>query len=269
MRSSTSVLTALVLSAVLAVACGGGDDVAPAASAPPAVTPPPPIAPANADITLLMMGNSHTSVNGLPETLATMIRTARPGKTVAGVVAPGGLFLEERVSHAPTLALLRGQRWTFVILQAQKYSTSGQFSYSTTEAEALIRMSRLQGAVPVMFPEWPRRGVAETDRIYDLHLSIAAKEPACVAPIGQAWDRALARHPSLVLHDADGNHSAPAGAYLTALILYATVTGNAPLDVPDLPIGGVDSATQTQLRAIASETVNAISPRIGCPNEVL
>ena len=132
-RSSTSILTALVLSAVLAVACGGGaDDIAPAASAPPPVTPAPPVAPTNADITLLMMGNSHTSVNGLPETLATMIRTARPGKTVAAAVAPGSLFLEERVSHAPTLTLLRGHRWTFVILQAQKYSTSGQFSYSTT-----------------------------------------------------------------------------------------------------------------------------------------
>ena len=32
----------------------------------------------NADITLLMMGNSHTSVNGLPETLATMIRKPAP-----------------------------------------------------------------------------------------------------------------------------------------------------------------------------------------------
>jgi hypothetical protein len=120
-----------------------------------------------------------------------------------------------------------------------------------------------------MFPEWPRLGVAETARIYDLHMSIAVKEPACVAPIGQAWDRALAGYPSLVLHAADGNHSAPAGAYLTALILYAMVTGNASVDVSDLPIVGVDSTTQAQLRAVASETINAISPRIGCPNDTL
>ena len=177
------------------------------------------------------------------------------------------MFLEERVGNAPTMALMRGQRWTFVILQAQKYSTSGQFSYSTTEAEELIRISRQQGALPVMFPEWPRRGVAETARIYDLHTSIAAKEPACVAPIGQAWDNARARYPSITLHHIDGNHSAPAGAYLTALILYATLTGNSPIGVPDLPVAGVDSGTQSQLRTIAAETVNAISPRIGCPND--
>lgn len=262
---------ALGMSALLLAGCGGGgeNNVAPAASPVPAPLPPstPPVATANADISLLMMGNSHTSANDLPETLAAMVRSARPGRTVGVAVAPGIMFLEERVAHAATLALLRGQRWTFVILQAQKYSSSGQFSYSTTEAEELIRSSRQQGAVPVLFPEWPRRGVAETARIYDLHTSIASREPACVAPIGQAWDRALARYPAVVLHHIDGNHSAPAGAYLTALILYATLTGNSPLGVPDLPVAGVDSGTQGQLRTIAAETVNAISPRIGCPND--
>ena len=42
---------------------------------------------------------------------------------------------------------------------------------------------------------------------------------ACVAPIGQAWDLSLARHPSLILHASDGNHSAPAGAFLAALLI--------------------------------------------------
>ena len=273
MRILTQVLQALGFSALLLAGCGGGGGNDPAPAATPIPAPPTPTTPAvataNADISLLMMGNSHTSVNDLPETLAAMVRTARPGKTVAVAVAPGYMFLEERIGNAATVALMRGQRWTFVILQAQKYSTSGQFSYSTAEAEELIRISRQQGAVPVMFPEWPRRGVAETARIYDLHTSIAAKEPACVAPIGQAWDQALARYPSIVLHHIDGNHSAPAGAYLTALILYATLTGNSPTGVPDLPVAGVDSGTQGQLRAIAAETVNAVSPRIGCPNDAI
>ena len=80
-------------------------------------------------------------------------------------------------------------------------------TYSTAEAVQLIRISREQRAVPVMFPEWPRRDVDETQRIYDLHASIAQSEPACVAPIGQAWDLALARDPTLTLHASDGNHS--------------------------------------------------------------
>ncbi len=115
--------------------------------------------------------------------------------------------------------LLRGQDWSFVILQAQKYSTSGQFVYSTDEAKELVRISRVQHAVPIMFPEWPRKDIDETQRIFDLHVSIAQSEPACVAPIPQAFDLALARDPTLTLHASDGNHSAPAGAFLAALVL--------------------------------------------------
>ena len=139
MRISTQLFKTLGLSALLLAGCGGGggENDAPAAAAPIPAAPAPttaPVATANADISLLMMGNSHTSVNDLPETLAAMVRIARPGRTVAVAVAPGYMFLEERVGNAPTMALMRGQRWTSVILQAQKYSTSGQFSYSTAEA---------------------------------------------------------------------------------------------------------------------------------------
>jgi hypothetical protein len=179
------------------------------------------------------------------------------------------MFLDERVRDAASMNLLRSQNWSFVILQAQKYSTSGQFEYSTDEAKQLIRTSREQHAVPVMFPEWPRRGVEETQRIYDLHVSIAQAEPACVAPIGQAWDLALARDPTLTLHASDGNHSAPAGAFLAALVLYATITGQSPLDMPSLSQYPIDASLQATLRGIAAETVQTVPPRMWCPADVV
>jgi hypothetical protein len=171
------------------------------------------------------------------------------------------------VHDAPSMTLLNSQNWSFVILQAQKYSTSGQFNYSTEEAKELIRTSRVRHAVPVMFPEWPQRNVDETQRIYDLHVSIAQAEPACVAPVGQAWDLALARDPTLTLHAADGNHSAPAGAFLAALVLYATITGSSPLDLPNFPQYPVNAGVQTTLRAIAAETVQTVPPRMWCSGD--
>ena len=223
--------------------------------------------PASADVSLLFMGNSHTSSNNLIGMVVAMITIGRPQKSIAAVEAPGWMFLEERLNDRPSRDLLASQNWSFVILQAQKYSTSGQFSYSTAEAKELIRLARGRAAVPVLFPEWPRRDIAETQRIYDLHVSIAQVEPACVAPIGQAWDLALARQPSLTLHATDGNHSAPAGAFLTALVIYATITGLSPLDLPQLPQFDVDAATQTTLRGVADETVRMISPRLWCPSD--
>lgn len=242
-------------------ACGGGDTQrGGTTSGPPSAT---------ADISLLFMGNSHTSVNNLSKMVADMVRAGKPGRSVASVEAPDWMFLEERVHDKPSIDLLNSQNWSFVILQAQKYSLSGQFNYSTEEAKELIRMSRAKHAVPIMFPEWPQRNVDETQRIYDLHVSIAQAEPACVAPIGQAWDLALSRNPGLTLHDSDGNHSAPAGAFLAALVLYATITGLSPLDLPNLPQYPVGSAVQAELRGIAAETVQTVPPRQWCPSDAV
>jgi hypothetical protein len=244
-------------------ACSGGSGGSAAPSSSQA-TPS-----TQAEITLLFMGNSHTDFHNVPGTVAALVRAVRPGRTVAATQAPGYLFLEDRLNDPATLALLNGQRWSAVVLQAQKYSSSGQFSYSTAEAEELVRITRRQGAQPVMFPEWPRRGIAETRRIYDLHVAIARVAPACVAPIGQAWDVAAQRAPDLVLHDADGNHAAPAGAYLAAVVLAATLTGATPTDFPAIPLPSVNPATQQRLNAAAAEALTAAPPRTHCPGDPL
>jgi hypothetical protein len=236
--------------------CGGGGGGSSSQAPPPAMA---------ADFKLLFMGNSHTSVNNLPGMVAAMVRAGLPGKTVKYVEAPGWMFLEERAADAASLALLRDPGWSFVVLQAQKYSSSGLFEYSIDGAVELVHMARVDKAVPILFPEWPRRGVPETQRIYDLHVSIARREPACVAPIPQAWDLALARYPTLVLHDADGNHSAPAGAFLAALILATTMTGVPPGHLPSLAGLGVDDDVQARLRGVAAETVLVYPPRQWCP----
>jgi hypothetical protein len=259
--SIRNVCAALIL---LLAACGGGSGDSPPEVAPPAAQTPPVI---TADISLLFMGNSHTAANQLTTMVADMVRSGNPGKTVASVETPGSMFLEDRLHDTTSVALLRSQTWSFVIFQAQKYSTSGRFEYSTEEAKELIRISRQQRAVPVMFPEWPRRDVDETARIYDVHTSIAQVESACVAPIGQAWDLALARDPTLPLHAADGNHALPAGTFLAALVLYATITGQSPLNLPQLPQFPVDASLQLTLRGIAAETVQTVPPRMWCPGD--
>ncbi len=257
-----SIFTALLI-AVFAGGCGSGSS----GGANTSAGTDPPIVPTAADFSLLFMGNSHTSVNNVPAMVAAMVRAGKSGKSVVAVEAPGSMFLDQRVKDTATLNLLRSQNWSYVVLQAQQYSSSGQFTYSTAEAEELVRLSRRQNAVPVMFPEWPRQGINETQRIFDLHVSIARNEPACVPPIPQSWDLALARYPTLTLHAADGNHSAPAGAFLAALVLYATITGQPPSGLPALTQFDVDADTQAKLRAVATETVQTISPRLYCPND--
>ena len=237
-------------------ACGGGSP-----SGETALEPQP--VPAAA-ISVLMMGNSHTLANQLPKQLEDLLRAGSPGKTVSVVVAPGSMFLDERLADRPSMDLLRSRQWTAVVLQAQKYSSSGMYSYSTAEAQTLVRETRAVKALPVLFPEWARRGVPETETIYALHVSIARHQPACVAPVGQAWDLAQARMPTLSLHASDGNHSNAAGANLAALMLYATITGKSPSGLPALG-NGVSAAVQEQLSTVAADTALAVAPRQHCP----
>ena len=196
-----------------------------------------------------------------------MLQAARPGKTVAVTVAPDSFFLEEHLLSPKTVQLLEEQTWSAVILQAQKYSTSGLNSYSTQEAETMVRMARQSKALPVMFPEWPRRGVAETERIYNLHVSIAQKEPACVAPMGQVWELALQRHPELVLYAGDGNHAAAAGAHLSALVLLASLTGEFSISLPTVAPSDIPASVQAQLKQVVADTLQSFDARKYCPGD--
>ena len=245
------------LALAFVAACGGGGGGGSSA--------PPPTFTGMGDINLLFMGNSHTLNNDVPEMVGEMVRAARPGKVVANVTAPGSLFLGERATDQPTLTLMRARHWDFIVLQAQEYSTSGQFMYPTDGAEALVRLANELNAVPILFPEWPRFGIDESQRIYALHVSIAQKQPACVAPIPQAFDLARVRTPDIGLHSPDGNHSSPAGAFLASLVIANTMTLLPPDRLPYLPAIPVNAATQEHLRAVAAESLGANPSRLLCP----
>jgi hypothetical protein len=245
--------------------CGGGGGGS-SGSAPPA---PPQTSVADAEVKLLFMGNSHTGVNNVPDLVAQMVRAARPGHTAAAAEAPEWLFLGDRATDPVSLQLLRSQPWSFVVLQAQEYSSSGQFTYPTDGAEALVRMASEQHAVPILFPEWPRRGINESQRIYGLHASIAQKQAACVAPIPQAFDVAIVRTPDINLWADDGNHSSLQGAFLASLVIATTMTLVAPDQLPYLPSVGLDSMVQQRLRTVAAEAIAANPPRLLCPNALV
>ncbi|WP_196137189.1 hypothetical protein [Aliikangiella sp. G2MR2-5] len=229
----------------------GSDSGYDMASAPPA------------DFELLFIGNSHSEVNNLPGLVVKLIETGEKDKSALSFNAPGWKFLDERVGDGVTQESIEARNWTHIILQAQKYSTSGLYSYPTDAAEMWIRQIKMRGAIPILFPEWPRKGDTEEGmRIHQLHLSISATEPACVAPVGLVWNEVIARHPDISLHDSDGNHSNPKGALLTAYVFYEVITGKEARNLPDLDGVGASAEEQSIFRNIASEVIANNPP---CP----
>jgi hypothetical protein len=202
---------------------------------------------------VLLIGNSHAS--GLYPVLATLLALGQPDKPVDIQLASGGGFLADRVTDGVTHQDLEREPWTHVILQGQKYSTTGSFSYPTDAAEYWIRGSKQQGATPIMFPEHPREGNTwEGQTLWELHRRIAVRENTCVAPVGMVWDEVGFRAPTLVLHQSDGNHASTTGLVLTALVFYPIITGQPVESLPGLSEFGIDAATEQ----IMKETVSSV-----------
>lgn len=212
-------------------------------------------------LTILMIGNSHTAVNNVPAILSTILDQSPEATSNHTRRALKSLFLYQHIEDETTLATFNERHWDFVVLQAQRYSQSQVIQYPTDAAESFINMTRNQNGQAILFPEWARFGVNETNYIHNLHQSIAQISPACVAPIGKAWEMSLALDPEIQLHANDGNHANFSGGYLTALVLYETITGN-PADLlgyielePEIP-----SNVQAYLQTIATQAISENPP---------
>ena len=207
---------------------------------------------------LLFIGNSHSRVGGLPELVAILIRTGLPGKTANATAAPGLRFLSDRLGDGVTEPLLFSRPWTHVVLQGQKYSSSGSYDYPTDAAEVWIRLVKQQNARPILFPEWARKGNADEGiSIHNLHVGISSRESACVAPIGLAWEESITRYPVLDLYAPDENHSNLNGALLSAYVFYELFTGQLADDLPYIPEIDVSASIQQDLKKVASFVVAA------------
>jgi hypothetical protein len=214
------------------------------------------VSPANVfanDYAVIMLGNSHTTKNKLPKILETLLANDGKGATAEVKASRHWRFLDERLDDGTSQKLLESEQWTHVVLQAQKYSSSGRYFYPTDAAEEWIRRAKAQDAAPILFPEWARRGnTEEGPRLQTLHEEIAAREAACVAPVGVAWEIVRESNPDLVLHHPDGNHSNKNGAHLTAYVLYEAVSQKAASDLPDIAALKIDAELQSLFKNAAS-----------------
>ena len=208
---------------------------------------------------VLLMGNSHAA--GVAPVLEQLLVLGQPGKSIDVQLSPSSTFLADRVNDGRSEEKLESQPWTHVILQGQKYSSTGSSTYPTTAAEYWIRGSKEQGATPIMFPEHPRKGNNwEGQTLWELHTGIAARENTCVAPVGLVWDEVIFRDPSLILHQPDGNHAAGTGLLLTALVFYQIITGQPVESLPELTVFDVDAATGQIMKESVSSVLFDYTP---------
>ena len=195
-----------------------------------AAAPPKPVRtspPAENDFIALILGNSHIGGGAPFPQLMTMIK-ARPNMDEVEYQPLSGPFLDFLESAAQTPSLFEPFPPQYVILQGQKYSTSGRNEYPIDAAIRMVEQFNRRGCRVLLMPEWRTEGnVGEAQRVSKIYERIADEAklerpdvPVEVVPVGLVWDRVLDEMPELELYAGDGNHAGNQGGYLTALTFY-------------------------------------------------
>jgi hypothetical protein len=134
-------------------------------------------------------------------------------------------------------------------------------------AKTWVDFFKKQGIQVVVFYPWGSAvdAITEKERLDRMVHQLGWQEDLAIVPVGPAWQAALNSRPDLKLYANDGIHPSALGVYLSACVLYASITGESPLDNPvytsigfDAPdeIVKLDGDTIQFLQTIAWETVN-------------
>ena len=179
---------------------------------------------------ILFIGNSYTGRNDLPGMLSRLAASAippRPLETEKSLL--NGMALKTHWDRGDALKLLEGSPWGYVSLQEQSTlpfkNPARMHEYVRRFDEAI----KAHGARTVLYLTWARQDTPERQaEITEAYMSIGRELGATVVPAGVAWQKVLADHPQIVLHDADKSHPSPMGTYLAACVFYATLFGESP-----------------------------------------
>lgn len=217
------------------------------------------------DATVLFVGNSYTSSNGLPDVVREMAASSGQDLEVA-VQAPGGWWLKDHAGSDDTLSAIADGEFDYVVLQEQSMVPAVRDladGESRPAAVSLANEAAQTGAAVVLFMTWGHRnGSSEVGHssyesmqvaIANTYGRLSAATTAETAPVGAAWWIALHERPDIGLYQPDGSHPSAAGSYLAAAVIAGTLTGADPIEFDH--DGGLDSDVAAALRQFASRAL--------------
>jgi hypothetical protein len=126
------------------------------------------------------------------------------------------------------------------------------FEFAKKHSDTLRR----NGVEPMFLMTWAYQDKPEmTQGLADAYTEAGRLNRAHVIPAGLAFARSIAKRPDLNLYVADKRHPSPAGSYLTAATIVASVYGVSPVGATFT--AGLDPAVARHLQETALETVQA------------
>ena len=219
---------------------------------------------ADGPMRVLFIGNSYTYCNDLPGVLIRLAAAADPPLAVeAEHVTKGGWSLQQHWADGIAIEEIRRGGWDVVVLQDKSTGPVDWPGPVSMKAHARKFHAEIEkiGARTVFYMTWARQHKPEMiEPLAACYGEIAEELGAVAAPVGRAWQRALAQRPGLVLHVADRSHPNQLGSYLAACVFYATLTGRDPRGLPNGGLAAVSDEDAAFLQQVAWETVTAPEP---------
>ena len=175
---------------------------------------------------ILFIGNSHTYLHYMPRLLSSLAKGR--GHAISTQQSIGeGASLAWHWNRPETSQLIMEGDWTHVVLQERSRGSIEDRSSMHCHARRLDQRIGETVARTVFFMTWAARGrERDQDTIARAYQDIAHECRAMLAPVGKAWELALARHNGPDLYHRDGRHASKAGAYLSACVFYALLCGD-------------------------------------------
>lgn len=115
-------------------------------------------------------------------------------------------------------------------------------------------LAKEHGARTILFMTWAYADRPEmTSALAEAYTRAGNESGALVVPVGLAFAAARAKDSTVRLHEPDNRHPSPAGSYLAACVVLASVYGKSP--VGNRYTAGLDARTAAFLQSVAAETV--------------
>ena len=210
---------------------------------------------------ILILGNSRTSFNDMPDMVRAMADSAHdPQKLEITLDAPGGASFEILWNDGATQRLLK-QHWDDVILQGESRAQSSDdlaHSFQTYGADLIDAVHPASGHARLVV-NWAYASSAWSDgdpdgsgraelkrEIRAATAALGERTGAHLVDVAELWSAVERDHPEIAL-TVDGNHPSLAGSYLFALALYGDLSGRDVGSVTYAP-SGLDPSVVARLR---------------------
>ena len=214
-----------------------------------------PHAARSADLRVLFIGNSLTSFNDLPQMVEAIAEAGGKGRIRTHSVTANNFSLEDHWNGGPARDTIGRGRWDWVVLQQGPSSVE-------VNRDSLRLLTRMFAdditaahALPALFSAWPAESRrVDFPRAIESYELAAADVSGLLLPVARGWQEVWTRDATVRLY-ADGLHPSVEGAYVSALIIYATLLKTSPVGLPRtlrLNSGGVLSVSAERAALLQS-----------------